>query len=880
MPKIKVSGYAQRVFYNNGIEYRNFSEDLVGNQSTSPTDSSIFTSGNFRISANLEPKISKLFLTKKFSPFVSLENLQMDEQVISLIINDSPIAKLNLNKSNLGYYAYFGSLTEFIRVSLEDIIIKWPASIHIQDIDTISGITGFTAEDYTYDSLTNKSNFKIGLARITNRYNINHKISGSILNTFNETNDLRNLTTNYTKYVLDNSVLNYNIIGFTGNTNDTDDYIWLTVEGNPFSGVTETIQNYHIRPNNSTIEEFFISLPDFESNLLNRLTNPIYKSKYNYNIESETGAIYETEKELVWPVTDGYNIDFDTADYINFVTQLIEIGESSDITKTNLVTRFLTAQSISDFDTIPNCDGEYEETAGQKMTKTLRIYGREFDEIKKYIDGIAFANTVTYDKKDNIPDVYLKNLARVLGWELVSSVLENDLLNDYLTPANTTYSGQSRGLTPVEAEIELWRRIILNTPWIWKSKGTRKVVEFFFNFIGTPSGLVKFNEYIYKVKKPIDIILFKDILSELRDGNTSLEGLNVDEEGYPRVLPDTSEMYFQKGGLWYRETAGINSNIDILEGNNPHIGPYDGGQEYIGQFGCLIPDFSAVTIFNETISTGSTNIFTNYNSGLINNSTDEVWVDLVNNDNISLSDCYQVFGEIISDPKPSIELTDCGCETGSNDDAIKISINKLNGSVAPTSTPITCGYTGFTLDGDGFVVFKLSNGNETTAISQECCEALGFTYYTSTNPSCYWFTQTSFAKQPCNDYEPTEETTDDNIIIWVNKFSKDMIKEVSQGCCESYGFESKPASIGSYYCLRNKKNNPCGEYSVYNVDNNGVVTWINNTKTTTIEMSPECCKVYGYTIDVFKDSYRCIDETKINKPIDNDETQIKGNKIK
>ena len=30
--RVKVVGYAQRVFFNDGIEYRNFTDDLVGNQ--------------------------------------------------------------------------------------------------------------------------------------------------------------------------------------------------------------------------------------------------------------------------------------------------------------------------------------------------------------------------------------------------------------------------------------------------------------------------------------------------------------------------------------------------------------------------------------------------------------------------------------------------------------------------------------------------------------------------------------------------------------------------------------------------------------------------------------------------------------------------------
>jgi hypothetical protein len=77
-------------------------------------------------------------------------------------------------------------------------------------------------------------------------------------------------------------------------------------------------------------------------------------------------------------------------------------------------------------------------------------------------------------------------------------------------------------------------------------------------------------------------------------------------------------MYFQKAGLWYRETAGVNSDIDILGGNNLHIGPYDGGNAYINQFRCLIPNFSSTTLISETIVTGNTNLFSNYNNGNIN----------------------------------------------------------------------------------------------------------------------------------------------------------------------------------------------------------------------------------------------------------------------
>ncbi len=33
----------------------------------------------------------------------------------------------------------------------------------------------------------------------------------------------------------------------------------------------------------------------------------------------------------------------------------------------------------------------------------------------------------------------------------------------------------------------------MNSSWLFKSKGTRKAIEFILNFIGTPDGLIEFN---------------------------------------------------------------------------------------------------------------------------------------------------------------------------------------------------------------------------------------------------------------------------------------------------------------------------------------------------------------------------------------------------
>ena len=75
------------------------------------------------------------------------------------------------------------------------------------------------------------------------------------------------------------------------------------------------------------------------------------------------------------------------------------------------------------------------------MTNALKIYGREFDEVKKYSDGIKFSNVVTYDKKNNTPDAVVKNLARVLGWQLTSSISQIDVIGNFLSLNNCSNSG-------------------------------------------------------------------------------------------------------------------------------------------------------------------------------------------------------------------------------------------------------------------------------------------------------------------------------------------------------------------------------------------------------------------------------------------------------
>jgi len=739
--RIKVAGYTQKTSYNGQIEYRNFSPDLVGVQLASDGGTPLFTMGNFAVTTNFDPKKNKRFVINNLSNFITLTDLDLTLNSALNLLKDNDGVFLNLDKTNLSYYSLFGSLREFTRVSLENIISTWPAALYVTPIYSLPPIfitqSGTTFDEYTYDQLNNESTFKVSTNVITNRFGINILSN----NTGAQINTLRNLNLSYQSYVVMVNGLEYNILGFTGTTDLVNNYIYFKTKGDVFSGQTSGYLTYYIKPNSINENLFYNKLTNFEYYLLNRHSNPKFTSTFSFSEKSDNGAVLYLKESVTWPTTDGYNIDFDTEEYDTFATRLLEITTNHDLITSNLMVRFLVAESITDFDTTAvHLDPINQDTSDQKVNKTLTIYGAQYDEINKFIMGIQYANVVSYDKVNNTPDIYLKDLARILGWGLISSVLENNLLTSYIQPSQSTYQGHDVGLTAVEADIELWRRLILNTPWIWKSKGTRKSIEFLFRFIGTPLGLIKFNEYIYLAENKIDLDLFQSVLT-LNNLSTDISLYPLDSDGFPLPKPNTPEMYFQNDGLWYRQTGGDESTIDITTGNNPHVGPYDGGYRYINQFRELIPNFSAVTITSSTTTLVTTNIFTNYNFGSFTSYSGGTFVDLTTEDGYDFSGCYVVSATTIEDPKKRQDQTDCGCDIPENLRSLSVCIEKAppkpfncQDEIAGSSLTTPYGYYNYDFnqylpDGSQYTVNGVPVYYTSQFVNVECCNKSGLVPY-------------------------------------------------------------------------------------------------------------------------------------------------------
>jgi len=583
-----------------------FSPNLVGLQFTDQS-AAVFTFGNFNITTNPTARIAKDFvLGGQWSEYYSLNNLNITPEESKILESNNFLIKLNFDTRKVSRYAYFGSLYNELKASVEGIIKKWKGSIYLNP--TLNSNTVYnTVLNFNYDTSTNVATFAIPVSVISNPFQLTVEANGNF--SIVPENKIFNLSLSYNKYVISNEHGNFPVIGYIG-SNSNNQYLSITTRGNPFPdliGTTFGPRTYHLRPNNNEVELFFSELTDLESILLNRLVSPKYTYTFDVPLQTENGTNYIETRTVTWPVSDGYNIDINTDAYADYVTTLFDIGNDFDKNKTNLVSRRFVAESIHEYDT----NGGGDEVYGMKVTKLLKIYGREFDEVKKYIDGISFANVVTYNKLDNTSDELIKLIAKNLGFDvLLTTTTDNfNLLQQNATTSNTPFSGYSRSLSAKELDIELWRRLVINAWWLFRSKGTRKVLEFFFNLFKIPSCMVSLNEYIYLAENRLNSSEISLDIIEYIDSVTEVGEFVVDNLGFPSPPPQRIDNYFQNDGFWY------NGGSESTDGNNPHFGPYDVGEKYMNQFRCIIPnydDFNQVT----TITVDFTeNFFTDFNEG-------------------------------------------------------------------------------------------------------------------------------------------------------------------------------------------------------------------------------------------------------------------------
>ena len=514
----------------------NLDSNLNGTNFNSIPSETIFSFGSFTVTSNFDGR-KYIDYSNKLSTFVrpvTLETMGVSEVQSDILYQYTTNAVLNLNKSDLNTFVRFGSAYEFLRVTIENIILAYPGSLYMNSQIIRGG--NITFSEFTYNAVTNISSFRIPTGCTVN-------VFGLVYNYGNTSKpdeiELKNLNISSNKYVVW-SALNptgnsFAIIGFTGCTANRK-YLRLETTGNPFAiigGETTGSFDFHIKPNNVVFEEFRALLTDYEKYVISERNDT---NGFKFILKDPTlldnGNIFYSDALMLWPTSDKYNIDINTPSYQKFLEILLTIATKYDNIKTDLIARFLTPTSIK----------TYDLTESGKITKLLRIYGKEFDQLRQFIDSLVNINKITYDKLNNIPDQLIKNLARTFGWNYFSLINETELVQNFLT-IDDEERNLNINLLPAEIDVELWRRILINTNYFWKSKGTREAIQSMFLLIGIPEPFINITEYVYTVNGKIDprqtTLLAADFPSNSLPYNNS---------GYPVAPLETPDFYFQISG--------------------------------------------------------------------------------------------------------------------------------------------------------------------------------------------------------------------------------------------------------------------------------------------------------------------------------------------
>lgn len=136
------------------------------------------------------------------------------------------------------------------------------------------------------------------------------------------------------------------------------------------------------------------------------------------------------------------------------------------------------------------------------MLSVLLVWANFFDDIKLYIDNFSLLGKVTYDTYNQIPPQLIQFLSDYYG-----IALPNPYANE--NPAKfrkgeNLENSSGVGIPLSETLDKMWRRILINLPWLLRSRGTLQGVKGLMNTLGVEADSVfKFKEYGGAISKSI-----------------------------------------------------------------------------------------------------------------------------------------------------------------------------------------------------------------------------------------------------------------------------------------------------------------------------------------------------------------------------------------
>lgn len=509
---------------------------------------------------------------------------------------------VNTNSDDIRSFVYYGSCVELVESSISHIIQSFPACIYSTNKQLEFPITQENG-DTIYENI-NKNGKELFI--LSNPFLID--LTSKNVEITDNDNPLRFMCESYEDYEINgDKIIGYEIDFYVNKECPSDDQWYIkrapifiikfeTVNGKQYfvygfkvyddivlMSEYNTVNSLTICPNNELIEKYFDKLKGFERQLLNRNTNPIYSNIFITPVEGKTEYKY-VNRRYKWPIVNDYCIDIETSEYSSFVQSLLSMATIYDELWCDNLYSKMTHEAIKNFDwtyTRDYIDGEEQDNidGGLRIQRILHLYGRVFDEIKHFVDGIKNNNNISYNNINNAPNAILSDKLELSGWDVVSTIMTNGdnsgyvkLLKEFIDDNNIKWfdgSSIDRVNTSV-ADIDFMRRLLLSSKRIFMSKGTQESIEMVMGMFGFGRGndYEIIENYYEADAKWIDENKTDNIRNKINSKNS--ERLNYAED---------YEVDFENLPLKEYTTKLVDENGDLI--NQSFIIPfYDKNEDY------------------------------------------------------------------------------------------------------------------------------------------------------------------------------------------------------------------------------------------------------------------------------------------------------------
>jgi len=220
----------------------------------------------------------------------------------------------------------------------------------------------------------------------------------------------------------------------------------------------------------------------------------------NYYTSQASSSITPYPKYEVSVTSSDYNIATKEGKY-----KIYTSGSNAVETWYNSLIDLATDYDLKNYNALNKAIPEHIRDGGdsEQFTTFVNMVGHHFDVIYLYTDHLTKKNLREEHPKDGMSQDLIYDVTKNLGWTLSHGTQAKDLWEYALgvsgsgEPVWTGKTTTNKYLSKSQEERtkEVWRRILNNLPYIYKSKGTARGIKALLGAYGIPQTLLTIREY-------------------------------------------------------------------------------------------------------------------------------------------------------------------------------------------------------------------------------------------------------------------------------------------------------------------------------------------------------------------------------------------------